>query len=755
MIKHRFTKNPGVVLTLAVSSASLLMSASTQAQLEEVVVTAQKRSESLQDVPITLTAFAGDSLQDFGITDTQALQIVTPGLVVNNTSTSAQIYLRGVGTRFAFSGLDPSVATYIDDRYVGRSQASSFEFSDVERIEVLKGPQGTLYGRNATGGAVRVVTLGVYDELEGNVTATAGNYNAWGLSGTINIPVSDTFGMRLSGLAKQRDGFADNLSPLGSPEYDDQDYQAYRGKFRWLATDALTAQLTLEYNKRDDQEGNDVVDLSPPGWNRAIAIGEATGREVLAGRDVDEVATVIDQNLENEDWAATLRLDYAFDSMDFVSISSYWDWDAIASADTDGTTGRDADAPYIPYATKSISQEFQLLSNNDSDLEWIVGAFYYNEDNDPFQINLDLSDLLPPASPLYPVRDNIAQGNQSSETTAYAVFGQATYHFDEAWSLTLGGRYSIEEKEVEVMQPLDGEFSLAPWPYKDDEDWSEFTPKATLEYAFDAGMVYLTYARGFKSGGFNFVTSAPDPITGEPQEPLEPEILDMLEFGWKTELLDSMLRLNGALFYYDYADLQVTRAVTNPDTGAVINVTQNAANAEIIGLDLDATWLVSDALTLTLGLNLLDSEYEDYDASANVFARAIGVDAPGMVLRPFDADGESLLRAPDWSAFVSARYEFNIGDARMPLVVSYSYKDAYDYDFIGHPTSAPLEQEAYGLLSARLSYVTPGEDWRISIWGNNLTDEDEYFEDIVANAAGIRASHGAPRTYGVDVRFNF
>jgi len=755
MNKNRKATRPVTKLQLAISAlVGMGSSLYAQAQLEEVMVTAQKRSESLQDVPITLQAFGGEALQDFGITDTQALQIVTPGLVINNTSVSSQIYLRGVGTRFAFSGLDPSIATYIDDRYVGRAQASTFEFADVERIEVLKGPQGTLYGRNATGGAIRVVTQGVYDNTEGNITATAGNYNHWGLSGTVNIPLTDTFGMRLSGLVKQRDGYADNLSPLGAPEFDDQDYQAYRAKFRWLATDSLTTQLTLEYNERDDQEGNDVVDLSPSGWNRAIAIGGITGREVLAGRDLDEVATAIDQAQEVEDFAATLRLDYTFESVDLVSVTSYWDFEALTATDPDATTALDTEVPTAPQETDSFSQEFQLLSNSGEKLQWIVGAFYYKEDNSLFQLDLDLSDLLPPTHPAFPVRDNLAQGNQASETTAYALFGQATYRFNDAWSLTLGGRYSVEEKEVNVKQPVGGRISLAPWPYEDEEEWSEFTPKATLEYAFDTGMIYLSYARGFKSGGFNYVTSDPNPITGEPQEALEPEILDMVELGWKTELLDSTLRLNGSVFYYDYADLQVTRAITRPDTGSVVQITQNAANASVLGLDLDATWLVTDELTLTFGLNLLDSEYEDYDASANVFGQALG-GGLGMTVVPFDADGESLLRAPDWSAFVSARYEFSAGDGRMPLVVSYSYKDDYRYDFIAHPTSQALQQDGYGLLSARLSYITPSESWRFSVWGNNLSDEDEYYEDIVANAAGIRGSHGAPRTYGLDVSYRF
>ncbi|WP_116368180.1 TonB-dependent receptor [Parahaliea mediterranea] len=739
---HYNDKYPAFLTTAASVIGLALAAANAQAQLEEVIVTAQKRAESLQDIPVTLQAFSNEALVDFGITDTQALQSITPGLVVNNSGTSAQIYLRGVGTRFAFAGLDPSVATYVDDRYIGRAQASIFDFADVERIEVLKGPQGTLYGRNATGGAIRVVTMDVDDELTGKVTATAGNYDHWGFSGTVSVPLTDDLGVRLSGLVKQRDGYADNLDPRGVAELDDQDYQSYKAKFRWDMSDTWTGRLSLEYSNRNDLEGSDQVDISPPGLNRAVANGG------LSGNDVDEVYTATNQKADSEDYAATLRLDGVFDAFDFASITTYWDFDLVASVDADGTSRRDSDAYRVPQAAESFSQELQWLSNTGGDWNWIVGLYYFRENNRLFELEVGLQDLLG-------TETIFTQGNQSSLTTAYAGFGQLTYDFNEAWSLTLGGRYSSEEKEVAVKAPSStGVVSLVPYPFDDEADWNEFTPKLTLEYNFDVGMAYLSYARGFKSGGFNYPASTPNPLTGEAQAALDPEILDMIELGWKTELLDQRLRFNGALFYYDYQDLQVTRGVAD-DNGAVFNVTENAANAEVMGLDLDITWLPTDRLILTAGLNLLDSEYQDFAASANIFNNVVTPGRPGMTTVAFDADGESLLRAPDWSAFASVSYEFSAGDARIPVVLTYAYKDDYNYDFVAHPSSNALIQEGYGLLSARATYVSPSETWQVAVWGKNLTDEDEYFEDVVGNAAGIRGSHGAPLTYGVDVMYNF
>ncbi len=712
------------------------------AQLEEVVVTAQKRAESLQDVPVTLQAFSNDALEDFGIGDTQSLQYVTPGLVINNTGSTPAIYLRGVGTRLSFPGLEPSVATYVDDRYLGRPNGTVFEFADIERIEVLKGPQGTLYGRNATGGAVRVVTLDVTEELEGKIVGSAGNYDALGVSGTVNIPVTDTLGVRLSGLTRQRDGFADNLDPRGASELDDQDYQAWRAKVRWDISETWTARFTLEGNQRDDLEGADVVALSPPELHLGLSMGGITGN------DVDEVATATRRTIDYKDTAATLRLDAAFDTVDFAAITTYWDYDQTGSLDADGTSTRLVDVVNTPVEGDSFSQEFQLLSNAAENYEWIVGAFYYEETVDHYDLILGLQD-----NPR--VGTSVSQGNQGADTQAYALYGQFSYDFSPNWSLTLGGRYSVEDKDISVMAPIEVPVSLAPHPYEDSDSWNEFTPKATLEYNFDAGLVYASYARGFKSGGFNYVASTSNPLTGEPLAPLDPEILDMFELGWKAELFDRSLRLNGALFYYDYQDLQVTRAVADPDTGSVVNLTENAANAELYGLDLDLTWLPTDALMITMGLNLLQSEYQDFVAAANVYRDSFTPGAAGMQAIAFDADGQDLLRAPDWSAFVSASYDISLAGQTFPLVVTYSYKDDYNFDFVADPSTERLVQEGYGLLSARLGWLSPNQNWELAVWGKNLTDEDDYFDDIVASAPGIRGSHGAPRTYGIDISYSF
>jgi iron complex outermembrane receptor protein len=694
--------------------------------LEEVVVTAQRREQSLQDVPIAVSAFSGEDLNAFGVDDVQDLQVVTPGLVFNNTSALAQPYIRGVGTRLSLNGLESSVATYSDDRYVARPSAMMFDLIDVERVEVLKGPQGTLFGRNATGGAIRVITKDVSDELEGSIVGSVGNFSYYGLAGSVNAPISDTAGVRVTGMIRERDGYADNLSPLGVSELDDMSLAALRAKFRWEVTDRVTTRLTLGYWERDDMRGANVHDLSPPGLNVGIARGGVSGAER------DEAATALNEKNRAEEFSAQLRLDVSFDAFDFVSVSTYSDLKAKVFTDGDGTSAAALDGGFHEEE-EAYSQEFQLASSGSRNWEWLAGAFFYRSDG-------DIDFWFDAGAPF-----RLSTGLQSVETTAWAVFGQSTWHIDERWSLTLGGRYSSEKKEVKASPSELAPVTTTPTPFADDADWSEFTPQASIQYRLDHVMLYASYSRGFKSGGFNYPAAT--------SQVLDPEILDMYELGFKGSFIDNRLRLNTSLYYYDYSDLQLTRAAG----GIGLLTTENAANSKVLGLDMDLTWLATERMTLMAGISLLDSEYEDYpDANAKVFNAVLtgNPNQPGMSDAPFDANGHPLLRAPDWSAFLSLNYRIPIGQATLPAVLSYSYVDDYYFDFVAHPTTSALRQKSYGVLNGRVSYVSSDAKWEVTAWANNLTDK-KYFNDIVAAAPGLRGSYAPPRTFGLDVTFNF
>lgn len=698
-------------------------------ELEQMVVTAQKRSENLREVPLAISAFSGEDLTRFGIQNTQSLQTAVPGLVFNNTGSSAQPYLRGVGTRFAFAGLEPSVATYLDDRYLARAQATMFQLADIERIEVLRGPQGTLYGRNATGGAIRVLTRGVEENFSGKFIGTLGDYNLRAISGTVNLPLSRTFGTRLTALVRKRDGYAENLDPDGVSQLDDRDVAVLRGKFRWDISERVSSLLTLQYSDQEDNFGNDLIDLSPTGLNLGIAAGG------ISGNSRGKVATAIGSEISDEQMSLDLRFDINLPGFDFVSITGYHDFEQDSNTDADGTSSAAIDAVHVPQEARAFSQEFQLLSATEGPWDWLAGVYFFDETAD-FEVVLDRGGA-----------SLESQGDQRAQTTALALFGQASLELNPSWSVTLGARWSYEEKKARVRESSIAGTTLAPAPFADEDDWSELTPKLTLVRRIAPGMLYLTYARGFKSGGYNYAASVNGGLT------LDPEILDMFELGWKTSHANGRVQFSGSLFYYDYKDLQVTRAVA----GSGVNITENAADAEALGLDLELAWLPTDWMTFTAGLSLLDSQYTDFDASATVFNAALTGDpnVPGMSTVAFDASGEDLLRAPDASMFLSMVAEIPLGSIRAPVTVTYSYKDDYLFDFVADPSTKRLSQNSYGLLSARATVTTPNEALSFSVWGNNLTNVEDYFVDIVANSAGIRGSPGAPRAWGVDLTYRF
>ena len=711
----------------AIGSSAALAQEGAGPTYGDIVVTAQKRSENLMDVPVAISAFSGETLANTGVADIQAVQMATPTLVYNNTGAYAQPYIRGVGSRLLQNGLDPSIAMYLDGRYLARQTAVTLDLFDVQRVEVLKGPQGVLFGRNAAAGAIRVITNEVEDEFQGMIKGGYGNYNQIYGQAMLNLPLSQDLGIRLSGITSHRDGFAKNLVDTGIREWDDKQLTAVRGKVRWQPGDVLDANLTLGYWHQDDNAGNETNAVGPLQYHVGIVNGGITGMERK------HVASQVDFRNDKKEFSAELNLKFDFGSVTLESISTYADLDNFLTFDGDGTSFSAVDA-WIYENSKTYSQEFQISSNNSGPMEWIVGAFYYKEKTD-FDINIDTG------------ARTISNGDQYVNTEAYAGFGQVGWSISDDLKLVVGARYSKDRKRV-VLRPSSHEDEgvvTVSAPFADRASWSKFTPSATLEYRFAQSLLYAKFARGYKSGGFNY------PPTG--QEPLNPEVLDMYELGLKSSLFDRRVNLTISGYYYDYKDLQVTRAAAE---GSAVVITQNAANAELYGIDADLTWRPTPQLTVTASLAWQHSQYKDYElATAKMFRGVLlGTAAPGMVDVPYEADGERLLRAPKWSAFASINYNIPVGMGTVPVTLSYSYKGSYNFDFVADPTTNVLRQKAYNLVNGRIGFRPDSERWSVAIWANNLFDE-EYFDDAVAAGTGIRASYGAPRTYGVEATFNF
>jgi iron complex outermembrane receptor protein len=699
---------------------------SAAAALETVIVTAQRRAENPQDVGMAVSVFDADTLLAAGVTDAMQLQTVVPSLTYVATGYSAQPYLRGIGTRLSVVGLEPSIATYIDDRYVARPFAAMFDMLDVERVEVLKGPQGMLYGRNAAGGAIRAITRDPGDPAV-EIAGRAGAYAERRLSVVAGGPLADAWRGQLAAAIERRDGFATNLVPEGRAQADDVDRVAYRGKLLWDPSDAVAAKLSLSYWHYADWGGRDVIAAGVPEANRGEALYGG-----LTSRERDKIATTLTDDNDLRELAADLRFDVRLPKLDFVSVTTFADAEFDQVFDIDASS-----APLVDLLalepSKTWSQELQLLSRNEAGLEWLAGLYLYAQDAANTYIFLDAVAALP----TFDAGTDLTNGRQDVLTEAYAVFAQAAYPLGERWTGRLGGRFSSERKRA-TLADVAGAVTNVPTPYDDEREWDEFTPLVSLEYRGDFGLAYATYSRGFKSGGYNYPASI-NPV-------LNPESLESYEIGVKSDLASGRLNLSSALFTYDFRDLQVTRG----GTGAFIT-TENAASARVRGLELEVRAALSSSLSVDFGLALIDSEYTDYTAAVLVpqLSPPYGsAPLPGGL----DARGRSLLRSPDHAAYVGLRYERRLaGGGRIPVSVDYSYKGDYYFDFSVVPETEWLEQDAYGVLNIRAAYVTVGGDWEIGVWGRNLTDAS-YYEDAVLFTASSRIVYADPRTYGVDFK---
>lgn len=711
---------------LGAAQTPAIDSGPSRAALETIVVTAQKRSEDVQDVAMAVAAFDGDSLVNAGVLDAMELQTVVPSLTYNATGYMAQPYLRGIGTRQSTVGLEPSVATYIDDRYVARPFAAMFDMQDVERVEVLKGPQSVLYGRNAAGGAIRAITKDPH-EATVEIVGKVGDYAERRLGVIAGGPLADEWRGQISAAIERRDGFATNLVASGRATADDLDRTALRGKLLWDVTETVHAKLAVSWWSYADWAGRDLTAAGIPEANRGFALyGGVTSRER------DRFATALTGDNDLREAAADLRFDVQLGGLELASVTTYTDSSFQQTFDVDASSIALIDLE-ATERSDTWTQDFQLLSNAAATLPWVAGAQLYRQDaSNLYVFNDPVS-----AQPAFPPGTDISNGLQHVVTESYALYGQVAYPFRDRWTATLGGRWSSEDKSVTLEAAADAVTNV-PTPYADARRWDELTPRIALEYRPDFGLAYLSYSRGFKTGGYNYPASA-NPV-------LNPETLDSYELGIKASFARDRLRVRSALFDYDFEDLQVSRG----GAGAFIT-TENAASAAVRGLEADVDAAVTARLSLAAGVAFIDSEYTDYVAGvlAPLTAPPFGsAPLPGGL----DVRGRSLLRSPDEAAYVGVRYELPLANGgRVPFNVDYSYKGDYYFDFSPVAETEWLKQDAYDVVNARMAYSSADGGFEVGLWCRNLTDST-YLEDAVIQSASSRVSYADPRTWGVDFK---
>ncbi|CAN5193000.1 TonB-dependent receptor [soil metagenome] len=691
--------------------------------LEDIVVTAQKRAENVQDVPIAVTAITSETLQKSRALDTRTLQLSVPALSYGTSSGFAMPFLRGIGSSVQTPGTEPSVATFVDGVYVAANQGVLLSLLGVDRVEVLAGPQGTLYGRNASGGAINLYTLTPSQTVDAKATTTYGNYARLEASGYISGPITDRLSVGLYAAASRRDTYLDyDASPMGQSELNKS--WGARLKAVWEPVDGVKFTGSVE---RLVQQNVDAA-------NRNVQ-PDALGITLGGDPTIKNYTVVSDsvQYIKPKTTAAVLRTEIDLGFGDLVGVTSYRKLRSDVQSSIDGV---DIPLAYVaaPIRSKQFSQEAQILSKPSSPIKWIAGLFYLHEKGgyDPLYVR---SGILFAGAPF-----NSSDTFGSYDTKSYAAFAQVTVPLTESFSITTGGRYTEDHKRklpTVTALTLDGVSIGIPdtvFPGSK-KSWSKFTPKVTLEYKIPDALFYATYSKGFKSGQFN---------VSQPLEsaPVNPESLTDYEVGIKTELFDRRVRMNLAAYYYDFTGLQVM--VLDP-SGGVSAVLRNAANARAYGAEANITAAVTRNFVVNFSAAYEDSKYKRFDnAPFFIFSPAGNSQILGV-----SAAGNDLIRAPKFVGTAGATYTVPLASgAKIDLHGDAYYNDGFFWD-----PSQQFRQSSYTLLNASVTYTAPSGRWYAQVWGTNLTNRHNFI-DIAATAPfGTYASDDAPRMYGVTLNW--
>jgi iron complex outermembrane receptor protein len=702
-------------LTVAAAQAAAPISDPSKAQsrskLEEIVVTAQRRSEKLQKVPIAIVALPAGQLKASGVTSTQALATVVPSLSVATNGPSATLFIRGVGSDTGNLNQEPSVATYIDDIYIASPTQGNFALNNVAQVSVLKGPQGTLFGRNATGGVIQITTREPTATPHLDAEIGYANYNTTSGSLYAAGPLTQAI---LADLAiqgtTQGDGWGRSVVS-GESLYTHQDINA-RSKFIWRPTNDTKVRLELDY---DQGFVGGLAFRSLPGEVNADGLPGYVG--------FYNATTDTHSNQQRLTGGASLRVDQDFGDFRFASVTAYRQISDTYTTDEDKSALPIVDATLHQQA-HNYSQEFQLLSAADSKLTWVVGAFLYNFDAlyEPGRIN-GLS--------VYPLP--YVDINSDSSDNSFSGYAQATAEILPNTHITGGLRYTIE-RQYETSSETSSLFGtplLLAGPFHQSQGFDKATWRLGIDHQFTPDLLgYLTYNRGIKSGGFDMLTP------GSPG--YRPEQLDAYEVGAKSELLDHTLRLNASAFYYDYKNIQEELALTGG------TVTVNSGEAHIYGVDVDLEAAVTSQLRVFASGSYLHSTFFRYpNASADP-------GDPGPTVSGIDAQGNITPQAPRYTGDVGATYTVPTPEGDFTANGVYSYNNGFFWDSVDR-----LTQPAYALINASIGWQSPNGKYGASFWGKNLGGAHYYAQQIESDGLGDLTLPAPPRTYGFTLSLHY
>ncbi len=760
-VKRRMLKSSAAlaVVSACIGNMAIIPSVSAQstdshAALEEIIVTAQRRAESSQDVPIAITALTADFLMEKDIHTLADLNGLVPGFVTTNSVAYSQapLSIRGIGGANGGANIfaDEPVAVYLDGVYIGRLSFSTADLVDISSIEVVRGPQGTLFGRNSTAGALLVNTAAPTEDMEGRVSAGWASLGEWRASGVVSgALIPGKILARAAVSYSDVSGFGKNLvdgSALGGSE----DFTA-RLKLSYLVSDALIVNLTSEYQDRKATPLTfQIADVNNPLASSPFVI-RSDLEQML---DSDNYAINDPQFANSETLSSTLAISWDLGNVVLDLLSGFRSWDLVGAQDSDGSefsnfnnTGR--------FDNTQYSQEIRLRSDGQQRAEWVGGVYYLHEDNamSPLSINNINGFFGLGTNAVFDAFQNL---------DAIAAFADVSYHINDRLTLRVGGRLSHEKKKFENNQvvfvlnggtvppfippPLGGltlpagAILVPPTTFKDEASWDDFSGRAVLDFHLsEETLLYASYAQGFKSGGFNSFGLDPAFL---------PEGVETLEIGMKGDFLENRLRLNMAAFFSDYTNLQVRRPV--PTGGAIV---ENAPAAEITGFELEMTALPTDRLRITGNVAYLHTEFKGGQLSAVPDDLLFPIGAP-IPLVAVDIDGNRLSRAPEWQIYLATDYTFQIGDQGTGnLLVSLQHQSSVFFTETDQDQPT-FRSNGWEEVDVRFTFTTADDRYELALFGSNLFDE-RHVTQVSALGSFPLGAVNEPAKFGILVTARF
>ena len=718
--------------------------------IEEVVVTATRRAENVQSIPVAVSAFTGDDLANLGVTETLDVAKVVPNFVAHNNTglgTANTYSLRGLNNTESIATFDPPVGTYVDDFFIQRQNSNNYALFDIDRIEVLRGPQGTLFGRNTTGGAVRVILKEPAEEFGGYAEVGGGRFDRISARGSVDIPASENFRMKISGYYINDDGFVDNVT-TGEDGLNYEENFGVRGALLWEPTDSASWNVALAYienehaNMFNYTDGDDRFTRTGLVTDGAPYAGLVTGNKQNFGLGNETRSFHLTSDIEWETALGTVNILTSYLTLEQDFLLDFFE----GPFSTGGFT--------IPNEGEhdQFSQEAKLTGSFGDKLDYIAGVFYFNEDNktDLAQIfNLGAIGLfLPTGFPLFQYDRTMDNGVDS-----WAVYAQLDLHVTEQLTLTAGIRYTDEEKDFGITDngnPRAGnvfnsrDIEALGIPLEQNE--SIVTPRFAVEFeANDNFMIYGSATRGFKSGGWNARGTAPGTLS-----PFSPEKIWNYEGGIRSEWFGNRLRVNLTGFYSDITDFQLPSAYTDPASGAIVFITQNFADLEVYGFEAELLANPVDNLTLFANIGIMESEYKNLDPAivaqrqncqTNGLQCAQGIVNPhGNIAPP--------VRAPEHQLSIGSWYEIPITDS-INIVPRINVIDYGDHNIATSGLDDAL-LSGYTIINGGVSIEHTTQDWTLTASCQNCTDKDQY----VSYLAGFRYLQD-PATWSVTLNKRF